>query len=105
MKVHNKKITIIFLGLIFLVIAFIFFKDNRERGLISEGNIIIEKIERFKIQNKRLPQTLTDIGIDVTEEGPLYYDKLDSNIFMLSFGYGVGESISYHSETGKWDDY
>ena len=101
-----KGIAIILLSsFVFLLLLYLILNHSREKGLISDGNIIIEKIEKYKNQNKKLPESMKEIGLDVKEDGPIYYNKFDSNEYIISFGYGVGESINYNSKTGKWDDF
>jgi hypothetical protein len=69
----------------------------------SEGNEIVAKIELFKKENGRLPLSLSELGIKATEEGPIYYEKKDDAIYILWFGEGLGESVTYDSSTKKWD--
>ena len=102
----KKKKLVLILFLVFLFfITFLYLKDLRERRLVDEGDLLIEKIERFRSQHNRLPINLEDMGIKEKEEDQLHYNLIDSNRYIVSFGYGVGESIIFHSETGKWDDF
>ena len=102
----KKKKLVLILFLVFLFfITFLYLKDLRERRLVDEGDLLIEKIERFRSQHNRLPINMEDMGIKEKEEDQLHYNLIDSNRYIVSFGYGVGESIIFHSETGKWDDF
>jgi len=102
----KKKKLVLILFLVFLFfITFLYLKDLRERRLVDEGDLLIEKIERFRSQHNRLPINMEDMGIKEKEEDQLNYNLIDSNRYIVSFGYGVGESIIFHSETGKWDDF
>lgn len=75
----------------------------RSWQLKPEGNKIIAKIEAYREQNKRLPNSLNDIGIKETEEGPIYYRKKDDDKYVVWFGMELGESVTYDSATMKWN--
>ncbi len=79
--------------------------NNREDKLIKKGNQVITKIEIYKKQNGVLPTSLSNIGIKEKEEGPLYYQKKDSIIYIVWFGTSEGESKTYYSDTKKWEDH
>lgn len=101
----NKKFYLLFLLIIIVIFYFFILRNSRERRLILEGNILIQNIENFKNLNNRLPNNLSEIGMAEKEDDELHYNIIDSSKYIISFGYGVGESIIYHSDTGKWDDY
>lgn len=50
-------------------------KKIEENDLINQGNEIIIKIDNYKIEKGKLPESLSDIGIKETEEGPIFYKK------------------------------
>ena len=102
---RSKKFYLLILFIIILILFFFVLRNSRERRLISEGNILIQKVENFKNSNNRLPKNLSEIGMDEKENDELHYNVLDSSKYIISFGFGVGESIIYHSDTRKWDDY
>lgn len=70
----------------------------------NKGNKLVEQIEQYRSEHGSLPSSLTDMGLLETESGPLYYDRMDSTNYVVSFSYSVGESINYYSTTGQWDD-
>jgi len=88
------------------MVWFFIFRTNYETRLIKEGDKVIKKIEQFRSLNNRLPESLTDIGIIVKDEGdpPFYYQKKDSVHYTISFGTILGESKVYHSDSKKWLD-
>jgi hypothetical protein len=106
MKKIVLKVGLIFLALFFL--WFFYLKDYRDNKLQRKGNEIINKIEQFKTTNKRLPNSLKEIGL-IEEEGvdALYYSKQekDSENYMISYGTSLGESKIYYSDTKKWEDF
>jgi len=69
----KKKKLVLILFLVFLFfITFLYLKDLRERRLVDEGDLLIEKIERFRSQHNRLPINLEDMGIKEKEEDQLH---------------------------------
>jgi len=75
----------------------------RESRLKAKGIVLANQIEEFRIHKKRLPQNLGELGIKETEEGPLYYKKVDESKYVIWFGMELGESVTYDSETRKWN--
>ena len=73
--------------------------DNREKI----GNDVIKKIEDYRLKNNRLPETLTDIGLEEKNEGPIYYRKESTTDYIIWYGLTLGESRTYDSKTKKWD--
>jgi hypothetical protein len=90
-------------ALIFLVANPSCALNDRETRLIKEGNVLIGKIELFKRDQGRLPDSLSEIGIEEKEEGPLYYEKKSNTKYVLWFGTELGESIVYDSDHKKWN--
>ena len=74
----------------------------RTNSLISTGNQLVTKIQTYKNDKGTLPSTLEDLGIVEKLEGPIYYSKERESKYILWFGDGLGESITYDSETNKW---
>lgn len=102
---RKKKFYILIILITIIILIFFIFRHSRERRLISEGNLLIQTIENFKKTNNRLPQNISEIGIIEKEDDEIHYNLLDSNRYIVSFGHGVGESIIYHSDSVKWDEY
>lgn len=69
---------------------------------ISNGNEIAQKVEKFRSEKGRLPNSLVEIGIVENESGPIYYKKESESKYILWFGSELGESVTYDSETKKW---
>lgn len=74
-----------------------------DKKLIKQGDELVLKIEGFKAEKGYLPNSLEDIGIKETLEGPLFYVKWDSINYMVYFGTSLGESMIYYSDTKEWD--
>jgi hypothetical protein len=71
---------------------------------LRSGNETVAKIEKFRSDKGRLPNLLSEIGIVETESGPLYYRKESETKYIVWFGKELGESVTYDSETKKWDN-
>ncbi len=72
---------------------------------MKEGDALVERIEMFRTESKRLPNTLEDIGIEEREGADvLYYTKRDSSHYIVSFGMSLGESKFYYSDTKEWEE-
>ncbi len=69
---------------------------------IKKGNEIAAKIEKFKAEKGRLPDSLSEIGVIETESGPIYYKKESESKYILWFGKELGESMTYDSDTKQW---
>jgi len=73
--------------------------------MIKEAETIIQKIEKYKNEKGKIPPNLVYIGIEETEEGPIYYVPWrDSINYIIYFSEaGVGESLKYYSDTRMWE--
>jgi hypothetical protein len=105
----SMKITknAVLFALLIIVILFIFghlIYPSRDQKLIKTGNLIINKIENYKNTKGVLPSSLNDIGVEEKLEGPLYYQKIDSTKYLIWFGTTLGESYTYDSDKGKWQE-
>lgn len=102
--IKQQRTSINYLIIIFNVIFICIFSCNsRDYQLKKQGNVIIKKIENYRLINHKLPNGLKDIGIEETLEGPIYYNKIDSTKYIIWYGTTLGESIIYNSETKKWE--
>lgn len=92
-----KQLTI---TILFSCIVTIFIScDNTEKT----GNEVIKKIENYRSKNNRLPESLTNIGIEEKEEGPIYYRKDSETDYVVWYGLTIGESRIYDSKTKTWN--
>lgn len=74
----------------------------RERQLKKQGDLVISKIETFRKDKNKLPETLSEIGLKDTEDGPIYYKKESDTKYIIWFGTQLGESATYESDTKEW---
>jgi hypothetical protein len=80
--------------------VFTFACANDEK--LKQGNEVAAKIEKFRSEKGRLPNSLSEIGVVETESGPIYYKKESETKYILWFGKELGESSVYDSETKQW---
>mgnify|MGYP000951228433 CR=1 FL=1 len=106
-----KKRNIIIIGVFILILVlfclwYFYLRLARENRLIEDGNIIINKIEFYRTTYNKLPESLTDIGINVIDESdpPYFYQIQDSIYYSLSFGISFDETKTYYSDTKTWED-
>ena len=66
------------------------------------GNELVFRVEEFRVSHGRLPETLSDVGID-DADSRVFYRKVSDDEYRVWFGISVGESETYNSRTKKWD--
>lgn len=67
------------------------------------SNEIVAKVEQFKKSTGRLPNRLSDVGIEENESCPCYC-KTSSDSYVVWYGATLGESDTYDSRTTKWSE-
>ena len=72
-----------------------------ERHKYAES--MIEKIEKYRIVNGRLPEDVTEIGLVETDESPAYYSKTSDSTYTVWYAIGF-ESNVYQSQTKEWKE-
>ncbi len=99
----SKKIIIIVTIIFVVLAAFFTLKKFADARIEKEGNAIVAKIENFKTSNGRLPESLSEIGVEETESGPWFYSMKDGN-YTVYYPLGFDESKTYDSSTREWQD-
>lgn len=102
-----KRVIIIALILVIssALIYFLLHRNSREDILKKRGDELIEKIEKYKFEQGVLPDNLAAIGVNETDDFPLYYQKYDSLNYIIWFGTSLGESITYFSDSKRWEEH
>ncbi len=95
------KYVLTFVIIIFLSIQALKFRENFNYR--SSGKLLIEKVEKFKKQEGRLP--LSTFEIDKNDkgmgQGP-YYEKKSDSSYIVYFNIGFDYSYIYSSVTKEW---
>lgn len=103
----RSKYILKILSFLILLFAFWFFylRTARENKLIQKGNALVELIEAYRAEYKKLPTSLEDIGLEERDgRDVLYYGQRDSLHYIISFGTSLGESKIYYSDSRQWED-
>jgi hypothetical protein len=67
------------------------------------GNIAISKVEEYRRVKGRLPNSLSEVGVEEDESCPCYC-KTSDNSYIVWNGTTLGESDTYDSQTKKWGE-
>ena len=73
---------------------------------MREGQVLIERIDDYIKTNRRIPESLREMGIDDSaDDFPFYYKKLDS-IYSLTIVQDFHDPFecgkTYYSNSKKW---
>jgi hypothetical protein len=75
-------------------------------GLLCErqkhAELIIEKVEAYRLETGKLPEKVTDVGIDDNQDHLSFYIKKSEDEYEIWYGLGLGTSNIYSSKTKKW---
>lgn len=104
----KNKGKIILSGIIvLLVLAFslvLYFRYVENKKYEKQGIELVIKVEEYRKQNSRLPNSVTDLGLaEPMGVGP-YYEKKDSLNYVVFFNIGFDNTKTYYSKTKEWKD-
>ena len=68
----------------------------------AQAERMVEKIELFRAENKRLPESVEELGFEESEQGPVYYRKRNDEHYEVWYGTSLGESVTYLSDQKAW---
>jgi hypothetical protein len=110
MKIKKKHVVLLILLAICLLFSWLIYEELREWDCneykeYKKAVEVIQKIEDYKKCHGKLPDSLEDIGVKERMEGPVFYDKIDTEKYEVWFSYYFGESCTYHSDTKIWTPY
>jgi hypothetical protein len=71
----------------------------------KEGNKIIAKVEEFKKNNGRLPNSRSEMGHPDSESIKPQYIKVNESDYEIFYPIGFDDGYVYYSKTKKWGDY
>lgn len=65
----------------------------------------IERVETYRRNHGRLPETLADVGLSYDKDGPVYYYTRNDGSYAVAFpapSHGFFGTLVYTSKTGEW---
>jgi len=68
----------------------------------KHAELIIEKVEQFRIEKGELPERVTEVGIDDNQDHLSFYMKKSKDEYEVWYGLTLGSSKIYNSKTKKW---
>ncbi len=77
---------------------------RRQQGLREETAYMVQRIDSFTSKMQRLPEDLSELGYQLDESGPLYYERIDSVSYRIWYSQSLGESAVWDSRTRRWQD-
>lgn len=105
MKIVYRKVGL-FLVVILIIAAsvIIWLRHTEDNSYKKRGDELIKKIEIFRHDRNRLPNTVTELGLqEPMNEGP-YYQKKDSTNYVVFFNISFDNAKVYSSKTKQWKD-
>ena len=97
-----KKV-LIFLVVILVVLCGVRYMQCRENKTYEdEGQVLIDKIERYRSIHKRLPSNIESLGEKGTMSNDPCYEQVDSNTYKVYFCMGFDAYKVYSSKDRKW---
>ncbi|PVW11406.1 hypothetical protein DDV96_15765 [Marixanthomonas spongiae] len=76
------------------------FKNDRQ----EYAEMLIEKVEKFKKTNNRLPKDVTELGLNEKIDSPAFYEMETDSTYIVWYGLSVGVSKVFKSSTKKWPE-
>jgi type II secretory pathway pseudopilin PulG len=102
----KKRILYSIIGILLILAAWFILwnRGNRQQqALLQEVKDVVNRVEAYRSRKGKLPESLTDLGLEERMEGPIYYEKRDSLHYYVWFGTSLGDSYTYDSEKKKWE--
>lgn len=100
-----KKWVMILVAVLVLVFIVFFTTDLAYLNKYRSANYVINELEEYYLNFGQYPNSFEDIGMVVTESGPIYYEKINKDRYFLYFGTTLGEGKYYDSKIKKWSDF
>jgi len=97
------RFTLFFVTIMLLIMCTIFLLQYMEKKKMQkQGNELIIKIEEYRLRNKKLPENVSELGIDECEGSGPFYEKIDSTSYRVFFNIGFDDSFIYDSKIREW---
>lgn len=101
-----SRMTIIgaLLALVVLVGGYMVWQGLYKNSQLYEGDVVVQKVEQFRLKNGRLPKDLREIGILETNDGYLSYEKRGDVHYAVFLTEGFDDVWGYYSDTKQWEN-
>ena len=103
----NKIIKILLaISILVIVLSIVLYGLHKkaENDYYERGAQLITKIEKFRNDKKRLPDTIEELGIEEPMNDGPYYEKKDSAKYVVFFSIGFDNTLIYYSDKKEWKD-
>jgi len=105
MTTHNMKkaILIIVISVVVLVLTWAILASLEYKSYVDKGQTMIDRVEVYKKSNGVIPDSKNQFDPYNSEmsEGP-YYQKLNSEEYIVYLNIGFDDQLVYNSITKKW---
>ncbi len=107
MRIDKSALAVALLIIGLFCFWFFYLRHADRNRLMKVGYEVVEKVEKYKEVNHKLPDSLAQVGVKEDEETETYlnYQKQDSLRYFVWIGISSEESKFYYSDTKKWEDY
>lgn len=72
--------------------------------LTEKGDAVVQKVEAFKKENGRLPNSRSEMGLTDSETSQPFYEKRGEDNYVVYFNIGFDNTKAYYSDSKKWED-
>lgn len=88
--------------LIGLYVMFMIMGHNERKEWRAKGQVMIERIEDFRMNNGRLPESVEEMGLEKEVSIGPFYNKKEDGIYEILFIISSDDTYIYSSDTKKW---
>ncbi len=101
--VYIKMKMINFKTILILLCSICVFSCSLNDEKKQSAEIIIKKIELFKSNENRFPESVKELGLKEEMDSAVFYEKLNDSAYIVWYGLSVGESNVYRSSSKNWN--
>jgi len=97
------------IGILILIVAIVIFIFSMQRWdeykMEKRGNEVVSKVEQFRKDYGRLPESRGEMGLQDGETVQPYYIKRSDSSYEVYYTLGFDTGYIYRSDTQHWEDY
>lgn len=103
MKANYKKIIIwVVVVVIIMALSVFYLRYQEDKKYERQGAELVNKIEAFKKEHHRLPNSFSELGLEEPMGTGPYYEKMDSLNYIVYFNIGFDDTKVYYSKSKEW---